>query len=208
MNQYVGQNSGQIVNKAKSSVYLGKCARARAVSIRHILGIREGSLPFMYLGVPVFQGRPRMRYFQSIADKVRNKLSSWKGRLLSQAARGQLISSVIQGILVYSFQIYEWPSTLLKKVQGWMRNFFWSGDCLKRGSTLVAWSDCCLPKKEGGLGLKNIFSLNRSLLLKRCWDMASGDSPSSIFLRNRFLKCGLQPKKSYQMSSVWLGLKK
>ena len=38
--------------------------------------------------------------------------------------------------------------------------------------------------------------------------MASGDSPSSIFLRNRFLKCGLYPKKSYQMSSVWLGLRK
>ena len=56
-----------------------------------------------------------------------------------------------------------------------------------------------MPKNEGGLGLKNIFSLNRSLLLKRCWDMASGDSHSSIFLRNRFLKCGLHPKKSYHV---------
>ncbi|KAM5584951.1 hypothetical protein ABKV19_004366, partial [Rosa sericea] len=67
--------------------------------------------------------------------------------------------------------VYHWPRELLKKVQGWMRNFYWSGDPLKKGAALVAWKNCCLPKDCGGLGLKNIFTLNRSLLLKRCWEM-------------------------------------
>ncbi|KAB2595812.1 ribonuclease H protein [Pyrus ussuriensis x Pyrus communis] len=50
---------------------------------------------------------------------------------------------------------------------------------------------------EGGLGLRDFTVMNRSLLLKRCWDVVSSDSPTSIFLRSRFLK-----------SSEWLGLKK
>ena len=49
-----------------------------------------------------------MSYFQLIADKIRGKLTSWKGSLLSQVVRSQLISSVIQGILIYNFQVSEW----------------------------------------------------------------------------------------------------
>ena len=140
------QNSGQVVNKNKSSVFLGKFAKRREVVIQRLLGIRRGSLPFTYLGVPIFQGRPKVAYFRSIADKVRCKLSSWKGVQLSQSARLQLISSTIQSLLIYSFQVYQWPQALLLKVQRWTRNFFWTGDPLKRGATLIAWSQCCLPK--------------------------------------------------------------
>ncbi|KAK9941648.1 hypothetical protein M0R45_007349 [Rubus argutus] len=163
------QNSGQAVNKAKSSVFLGKFTRTRETIIQHVLGIREGHLPFTYLGVPIFLGHPKPEYFRIITDKVRCKLSSWKGHQLSQAARLQLISSVIQSTLIYSFEVYEWPRSLLLKVQCWVRNFFWSGDPLKRGSTLLSWKLCCSPKNCGGLGLRNLFTLNRGLLLQRCW---------------------------------------
>ncbi|XP_024178170.1 uncharacterized protein LOC112184116 [Rosa chinensis] len=71
-------NSGQVVSKSKSSVFLGKYAQRRKVFIQHVLGIREGSLPFTYLGVPIFKGCPKPSYFRAIVDKVRCKLSSWK----------------------------------------------------------------------------------------------------------------------------------
>ncbi|KAM1078104.1 hypothetical protein ACFX19_025815 [Malus domestica] len=125
-------NSGQCINKLKSLVFLGKYASSRHAIIQKVLGVSRGNLPFTYLGVPIFQGRPKRIYFQAIADKIRCKLTAWKGSLLSQAGRLQLINSVIQGILVYSFQIYAWPTNLLREVQGWIRNFFWSGDPLKR----------------------------------------------------------------------------
>ncbi|KAL6126211.1 hypothetical protein ACLB2K_074262 [Fragaria x ananassa] len=129
MEEY-GLNSGQQVNKAKSLVFLGKYAYRRRTIIRKILGVRQGSLPFTYLSVPIFHGRLKRIYFLAIADRVRCKLSSWKGSFLSQAGRLQLIQSVIQGILVYSFQIYEWPKCLLLDLQSWIRNFFWTGDPL------------------------------------------------------------------------------
>ncbi|KAM1340007.1 hypothetical protein ACFX2H_038462 [Malus domestica] len=124
-------NSGQCINKLKSLVFLGKYASSRHAIIQKVLGVSRGNLPFTYLGVPIFQGRPKRIYFQAIADKIRCKLTAWKGSLLSQAGRLQLINSVIQGILVYSFQIYAWPTNLLREVQGWIRNFFWFGDPLK-----------------------------------------------------------------------------
>ncbi|XP_062005947.1 uncharacterized protein LOC133723132 [Rosa rugosa] len=81
------------------------------------------------------------------------------------------LNRFLQEYAANSGQVYHWPRELLKKVQGWMRNFYWSRDPLKKGAALVAWKNCCLPKDCGGLGLKNIFTLNRSLLLKRCWEM-------------------------------------
>lgn len=89
-----------------------------------------------------------------------------------------------------------------------MRNFFWSGDPLKKSSALIAWSQCCLPKDQGGLGLKNLFTLNRALLLKRCWDLVENSSPSATLLRGRFFISNLVPTLYYQKSSIWLGLKK
>lgn len=71
-------------------------------------------------------------------DKIQSKLSVWKELQLSQAGRLQLIESVIQSHLIYSFQVYKWPKSLLTKVQRWIRNFFWNGDPLKNGSALVS----------------------------------------------------------------------
>ncbi|XP_050378576.1 uncharacterized protein LOC126795885 [Argentina anserina] len=84
MKEY-GLNSGQRVNKSKSLVFLGKYTHRRRFVIRNILGVKQRSLPFTYLGVPIFQGRLKSVYFQAIADRVRCKLSSWKCSLLSQA---------------------------------------------------------------------------------------------------------------------------
>ena len=42
-----------------------------------------GSIPLNYLGVLIFVGDPKSRYFQSLADKVKTKLATWKGKSLS-----------------------------------------------------------------------------------------------------------------------------
>ena len=108
-------NSGQVVNKAKSNIFLGKYVLSRQRRVCSALGIRAGKLPFLYLGVPIFVGHPKSEHLVPLADKVRSKLSSWKGKQLSQAGRLELISSVIERILVYSFHIYEWPRSLATK---------------------------------------------------------------------------------------------
>lgn len=61
-----GLNSGQFINKSKSLAFLGHYARPRQASILRTLGIGVGSFPFTYLGVPIFQGRPKRQFFQAI----------------------------------------------------------------------------------------------------------------------------------------------
>lgn len=51
-----------------------------------------------------------------IADKIKSKLSGWKGSILSIIGRVQSVKSVIFGMMVYSFKVYPWPANLLKMV--------------------------------------------------------------------------------------------
>ena len=37
---------------------------------------------------------------------------------------------------------------------------------------LRAWKDLCTPKKEGGLGVKNMLAINQGLLLASAWMIA------------------------------------
>lgn len=110
-------------------------------------------------------------------------------------------------MFVYSFQVYDWPLSLLRKVEVWCCNFFWSGSIEKRGVPLIAWKTCCLPFEEGGFGLKQLVVLNRSLLLKRCWEIFSSNAVGCAFIRARFCHNGAL-RRSYAASSIWPGVKK
>ncbi|KAL6202102.1 hypothetical protein ACLB2K_025813 [Fragaria x ananassa] len=200
-NEY-GRVSGQVINKGKSQVFIGNSIHSRRHSISNFLGIPLGSAPFMYLGAPIFYGKPRASYFHQIVDKIRIKLSSWVSSSLSMAGRLQLIKSVIFSMLVYTFQVYEWPVSVVRKIEVWCRNFLWSGSIDKRGIPLVAWKSCCSPIAEGGLGLKQLVLLNRSLLLKRCWEIYTAQSEGCAFIPNRFSR-----RKSYAPSSIWPGVR-
>jgi len=96
-------------------------------------------------------------------DKVRSKLASWKGKSLSMMGRVELVNSVIYGFLSYNFQLYKWPSNLLKVVDKWVRNFIWTGDINKQGYVTVNWDTIRNPKSEVGFKLL-IFNLKIKLI--------------------------------------------
>ncbi|PNX79615.1 ribonuclease H, partial [Trifolium pratense] len=77
--------SGQIINTAKSTIYSGSITQGRLALIVNLLNFKLGSLPFNYLGVPLFKGKPKASLLQPIADKIHSKLSAWKASLLSIA---------------------------------------------------------------------------------------------------------------------------
>ncbi|KAL6187555.1 hypothetical protein ACLB2K_038953 [Fragaria x ananassa] len=201
-----GLNSGQIINRAKSSVFISKHIQRRQHSIVSSLGMKLGSTPFTYLGVPIFRGKPRSSYFQPITDKIRVRFSSWKGSMLSMAGRLQLIKSTIYSMLIHSFQVYQWPISLLRRLEVWCRNFLWSGSIDAHGVPLVAWKQCCSPLDEGGVGLKQLRVLNLSLLLKKAWDVFTSVSDGCTLLRTRFWRNG-KLRRSYATSSIWPGVK-
>ena len=124
-----GSISGQDVNWNKSEIFFGNSISfARMNSLCSIAGFWRGSLPFTYLGVPLFIGAPKKKWLQAIANRILSNFDKWKGTTLSMAGRLALINSVIYSSFLHSFMVYRWPSQLLKHMEKCIRNFLWTGD--------------------------------------------------------------------------------
>ena len=55
--------SGQSTNWEKSQIFFGKhVSSSRALMLKQMAGMQSESLPFKYLGVPLFKGAPKRRW--------------------------------------------------------------------------------------------------------------------------------------------------
>lgn len=200
------ESSRQVINLRKSFIFGGGITTARMNLIVNLLGFTIGSLPFTYLGAPIFKGKPKRAYFQPIADKVKLKLANWKSSLLSIAGRVQLIKSVVQSMLIHTMSIYSWPTQLLREMEKWIKNFIWSGNVTKRKMVTVAWKKVCADYDEGGLGTKSLICLNEATNLKMCWTLLHSDQQWASILRNRALR-NQRSIKYHIFSSIWSSVK-
>ncbi|GAU16832.1 hypothetical protein TSUD_367790 [Trifolium subterraneum] len=199
-------NSGQVVNPSKSFIYAGALSSQRLHFIAEQLGFNIGALPFVYLGAPIFKGKPKRSHLQPLADKIKSKLSAWKASYLFMAGRVQLIRSVIQGMMMHTISVYSWPSSLIKDLERWMRNFIWSGDVNQRKLVTMAWHRVYTPLNEGGLGIRSLSKLNEATNLKLCWELVQSNLQWAKFLRHRVLK-GSSPISYHIFSSIWSSVK-
>jgi len=171
------------------------------------LGFTVRTVPFIYLGCPIFQGKPKVAHFQMIIDRIKTKLATWKGSLLSVMGRVQLVKYIIHETLVYFFHVYYmWPRRLLRMLDTWIKNFIWSGDVLTRKVCTVSWNCLSRPWAEGGLNLKPTRLINDSLIMKLAWNLLATDSQWEALLKQRFFSNG-KLVNHYFKSSVWSGIK-
>ncbi|XP_074303988.1 uncharacterized protein LOC141638473 [Silene latifolia] len=61
------------------------------------------------------------------------------------------------------------PKGVLDRVDAICRNFLWEGSTEYSKAPRIAWTNVCVPKKEGGLGLKQSVVWNASLVGKLVW---------------------------------------
>lgn len=100
-------------------------------------------------------------------DAFKRKLSFWNGKIISFVI-GSL--SLIPFLIIYPFifslfQSFKVIGEFLDKIQ---RNLLWNVCVEKKGICWVSWKDLCRPKKEGGLGIKDLEAFNVALIRK--WD--------------------------------------
>lgn len=150
-------------------MFLGKTIIRRQLLLDS-MGFSQGSLPFRYLGAPIFKGAPKGEYFAKVANRIRSKLATWKGALLSMAGRMQLVKSVVQGMMVFTIMIYRWPKEVIRKLQSAINNFIWTGDLQKRGAVTVKWEEICKPFEEFGLGIRDLEEFNTAGMVKLAWE--------------------------------------
>ena len=79
--------SGQLINEVKSSIFFFNTAPTIQQRIACILRFEGGSLPLIYLGIPISTGRQSRDSWQVILDKFKVKVNHWTHRCLSFAGR-------------------------------------------------------------------------------------------------------------------------
>nr|GEU98378.1 RNA-directed DNA polymerase, eukaryota, reverse transcriptase zinc-binding domain protein [Tanacetum cinerariifolium] len=71
------------INIAKSNVYGIGVSSDDIIDMARVTGCASGTIPFIYLGLPIGSNMNLIANWQSLIDRFRGKLSSWKANLLS-----------------------------------------------------------------------------------------------------------------------------
>ncbi|GJR51089.1 reverse transcriptase domain-containing protein [Tanacetum coccineum] len=142
--------SGLIPSIPKSTAFFCNVLNHVKLSILNVLPFEEGRLPVKYLGVPLVSSR-----------------------LKARACRLQLIRSVISSMHVFWASVFVIPNRVLMDIEQCMRNFLWCPSSSSKGKAKVAWELVCLPKDEGGLGIRRLEHFNSALLVSHIWNLLS-----------------------------------
>lgn len=131
-----------------------------------ILGCSRGSFPFTYLGLPLSTSRLRIEDFHPIMHRIERSLTGCS-TMLSYDGRILLIKSIFSALPTFFMCTLALPQGVIDQIDKYLRNFFWRKFGMEdRGSALIAWSKVCKPKKQEGLGILDIGTHNKALLMK------------------------------------------
>ena len=136
------------------------------------LGCRVGSLPTVYLGLPLGAHHKALPMWDGVEERMRRRLALWKRQYMSKGGRITLIKSTLASIPVYQLSLFRMPKLIAKRLEKLQRDFLWGGGSLERKIHLINWEVVCIQKEKGGLGIQKINLLNKALLGKWIWRFA------------------------------------
>ena len=163
--------SGLQVNMQKSAIFLSGVSGEVKNDILNITGFSMGSLPMKYLGVPLISKRLFHCDCQPLIDKILTRIQAWTSRSLSFAGRLQLLGSVLYNIQMYWCSMFIIPKYTLAKIEQLFSSFLWSGKVGNARRAKIRWESVCLPKEEGGLGLRRVKDANDASVMKHIWNL-------------------------------------
>ncbi|KAI5414523.1 hypothetical protein KIW84_040138 [Lathyrus oleraceus] len=92
-----------------------------------------------FLGISFGANPRRQSTWILILDKVRNRLSKWKGKHLLMGGHVALLNCVLNSIPLYSFSFYKAPKCVIQDIIRIHRDFLWGGDSEKRKVVCIRW---------------------------------------------------------------------
>ncbi|GKA24782.1 hypothetical protein Tco_0710815 [Tanacetum coccineum] len=163
--------SGLVLSLPKSTAYFCNVTNHVKMSILQILPFEEGRLPVKYLGVPLVSSRLIYKDCKELFEKVQHRVDDWKNKSLSIAGRLQLVNSIIGLLHVFWASVFMLPTRILLDIEQIMRGFLWCNGKLRSGKAKVAWEVVCLPKDEGGIGIRRLDTFNKPLMTTHVWKL-------------------------------------
>lgn len=163
--QHFSAISGLKVNSEKSSYFFGNVPNSVIDDILHLTGFVRGYFPVTYLGLPLITTKLKARECMPLVLKICAKFKRWLCRFLSYAGRLQLLKVVLFGTQSYWTTHLFLRKRILKHLQSLCTRSLWGGSHTSTAMVKVSWKDCCLPKSEEGLGLRDFCEWNKAAIL-------------------------------------------
>jgi hypothetical protein len=118
-------NSGQMVSVAKSSIYFSPNTDVNVkVDMCDILHIDTEAIYDKYLGLPALVGAYWSDCFMHFDERILQRISGWKEKLLSFGGKEILIKAVLQSIPVYAMSVFNITKKVCKKITDAISQFW------------------------------------------------------------------------------------
>ena len=161
--------SGLVPSIPKSAIFFCNVPDHVKTSILEVMPFEEGILPIKYLGVPLISSRLLHKDCKILVERVQKRIGDWKNKWLSFAGRQQLVLSVLSSMHLYWASVFILSAGTIHDIEQLMCGFLWFQGEMQRGKAQVSWDDVCLPKYEGGLGIRKLDEFNVALMSAHIW---------------------------------------
>ena len=94
------------------------------------LGCGVGSLPSSYLGLPLGAPHRALGVWDSIEDRSRRRLATWKRQYISKGGRITLIRSTLSSLPIYFLSLFRMPKIVCSRLEKLQRDFLWGGGAI------------------------------------------------------------------------------
>lgn len=84
--------------------------------VENIFHFEIGELPITYFSMPLFNGEMKETFCDPIVEQFLKKLVGWKGDLLSQESKIQVIKSILQRLSIYFMLVFKIPRKVLDRL--------------------------------------------------------------------------------------------
>jgi hypothetical protein len=163
----------------------------------------------MHLGHPIiFNHNDRNKAYEFIINKFKAKLTTVKANKLNHAGRLTYIQLVLSSIPVYYMSMVLFSKSFIEKITAIIRRFWWYGvqeDDPTSPIAFIFWDDICESKENGGLGIRDLYTVNRSLIIHATCDIANNKNPllTSVLKAKYFHKSSFLTANNYGPRSMF-----
>ena len=99
---------------------------------------------------------------------------NWSFRALNLPIQVILLISILQAIPIYHLSGMVCPKKTCENMVCLFKKLLWKGSQEKRKWALLSWDKLTLPKLKGGLGLRDLFTLNQVMGVNLWWRWLQG----------------------------------
>lgn len=163
---------GLAISLEKSVIYFGNVDLEIQERILMVTGFNRGTFPFRYLGVLITSKRLTKADCDVIVDKMLKRIICWSSRHLFYVARVVLVNYVLLSLHTYWAQVFLIPKGFTKRIIQICRSYLWEGKVFLSKPPPVAWNKVCMPKVNGGLGIRDCITWNISTMGKYVWQIS------------------------------------